>query len=379
MIRIVSKRPRVLPQPMRAREKLRRARSIAIGARVNAAARRAGSATAADLQPNPTERTSTTALTSLQAVVEQRAESSQNGENPDSQHAAASRQKPRDQRHAGRRRFSFTECDSWMIPTRHGDVELLPDDSAASCGRAALRERRFAVELLREVDGCSTPEARDIGDEDGDGVTPCEDSAMPGEALPSGLNVFASPFVPPSKSPDAANDPPVPSSVTPAPPAPSNSERLNFPRPSDLFYFDRVNNRLLHVRSLELLRNGGSGDGNVVFEGSIVGVFDQRAGRPDVFAEVGPTRRPLGRERVELFKISSYQDGDNGGSGGGDDGTVCTVCQENFSAGEPLMALDCAHRFHEGCVRNWFGQAASCPNCRRCYLEHDHELSGCDL
>ncbi|KAK9102105.1 hypothetical protein Sjap_019359 [Stephania japonica] len=42
----------------------------------------------------------------------------------------------------------------------------------------------------------------------------------------------------------------------------------------------------------------------------------------------------------------------------------CAVCLEQFSAGEKLMELPCAHRFHSRCLVPWLESNAHCPCCR---------------
>ncbi|KAF8400570.1 hypothetical protein HHK36_013869 [Tetracentron sinense] len=42
----------------------------------------------------------------------------------------------------------------------------------------------------------------------------------------------------------------------------------------------------------------------------------------------------------------------------------CTVCLERFMAGESLVHLPCAHRFHSRCLAPWLQSNAHCPCCR---------------
>lgn len=46
----------------------------------------------------------------------------------------------------------------------------------------------------------------------------------------------------------------------------------------------------------------------------------------------------------------------------------CTVCLERFSAGETLVHLTCAHRFHSTCLIPWLVNNAHCPCCRKVIL-----------
>ena len=43
---------------------------------------------------------------------------------------------------------------------------------------------------------------------------------------------------------------------------------------------------------------------------------------------------------------------------------VCAVCYDNFSAGDRLAVLPCAHRYHLDCVRPWLLKNNTCPACR---------------
>ncbi|KAK9269154.1 hypothetical protein L1049_000923 [Liquidambar formosana] len=42
----------------------------------------------------------------------------------------------------------------------------------------------------------------------------------------------------------------------------------------------------------------------------------------------------------------------------------CAVCLERFKAGETLVHLPCAHRFHSRCLVPWLESNAHCPCCR---------------
>ncbi|KAL2482747.1 RING/U-box superfamily protein [Forsythia ovata] len=42
----------------------------------------------------------------------------------------------------------------------------------------------------------------------------------------------------------------------------------------------------------------------------------------------------------------------------------CAVCLEHFMAGDTLMQLPCAHRFHSKCLVPWLENNAQCPCCR---------------
>ena len=43
----------------------------------------------------------------------------------------------------------------------------------------------------------------------------------------------------------------------------------------------------------------------------------------------------------------------------------CSICLREFEHGESLKRIpNCAHVFHEACLRKWFAQAQICPTCR---------------
>ena len=43
----------------------------------------------------------------------------------------------------------------------------------------------------------------------------------------------------------------------------------------------------------------------------------------------------------------------------------CSVCQEDWQAGDKLMCLPCAHTFHEDCVQQWLKNYSNkCPVCK---------------
>ncbi|KAF3453028.1 hypothetical protein FNV43_RR03461 [Rhamnella rubrinervis] len=48
----------------------------------------------------------------------------------------------------------------------------------------------------------------------------------------------------------------------------------------------------------------------------------------------------------------------------------CAVCLERFRAGETLLHLPCAHRFHSGCLAPWLENNAHCPCCRMGLITH---------
>ncbi|CAA6670337.1 unnamed protein product [Spirodela intermedia] len=49
--------------------------------------------------------------------------------------------------------------------------------------------------------------------------------------------------------------------------------------------------------------------------------------------------------------------------GGGDD-VKCSVCQEEYLAGDEIGKLHCGHFYHVGCVHQWLRQKNWCPICK---------------
>uniref|UniRef100_A0A2P2KQF1 RING finger protein 165-like isoform X2 n=1 Tax=Rhizophora mucronata TaxID=61149 RepID=A0A2P2KQF1_RHIMU len=42
----------------------------------------------------------------------------------------------------------------------------------------------------------------------------------------------------------------------------------------------------------------------------------------------------------------------------------CSICLEHFNAGDHLLHLPCAHRYHAKCLVPWLESSAHCPCCR---------------
>ncbi len=48
-------------------------------------------------------------------------------------------------------------------------------------------------------------------------------------------------------------------------------------------------------------------------------------------------------------------------------GPVCTICLEEFAAGDKTMTLPCFHFYHDTCIRDWLqkqGRHVGCPVCK---------------
>ncbi|MFM7858532.1 MAG: RING finger domain-containing protein [Flammeovirgaceae bacterium] len=49
----------------------------------------------------------------------------------------------------------------------------------------------------------------------------------------------------------------------------------------------------------------------------------------------------------------------------------CAICMVNYEVGEKYMILECLHRFHECCVKEWFKQMNTCPICKALVYQDD--------
>ncbi|XP_025101928.1 E3 ubiquitin-protein ligase TTC3-like isoform X3 [Pomacea canaliculata] len=63
-----------------------------------------------------------------------------------------------------------------------------------------------------------------------------------------------------------------------------------------------------------------------------------------------PVRRPL--DWSELGAGDNFEEED-----------PCAICHEELSSA-PITTLDCRHQFHDECIRKWFKEQTTCPNCR---------------
>lgn len=43
---------------------------------------------------------------------------------------------------------------------------------------------------------------------------------------------------------------------------------------------------------------------------------------------------------------------------------ACTICLEDFKAGDEQRTLPCFHRFHRSCADTWLAQSGTCPICK---------------
>lgn len=48
-----------------------------------------------------------------------------------------------------------------------------------------------------------------------------------------------------------------------------------------------------------------------------------------------------------------------------EDKQACSICMENFKAGDHQRTLPCFHNFHVRCVDKWLVRQGTCPNCKQ--------------
>lgn len=74
----------------------------------------------------------------------------------------------------------------------------------------------------------------------------------------------------------------------------------------------------------------------------------------------------LNEETIKSLPLIEFQCSLDAPNQDGDvEANQCHVCLEEFSHGDQLRALPCAHFFHPGCVDEWLrGKSGTCPTCR---------------
>ncbi len=45
-------------------------------------------------------------------------------------------------------------------------------------------------------------------------------------------------------------------------------------------------------------------------------------------------------------------------------GEKCSICLEEFNSEDTLISLHCGHMYHNNCLRQWFTEKNTCPQCR---------------
>ena len=64
------------------------------------------------------------------------------------------------------------------------------------------------------------------------------------------------------------------------------------------------------------------------------------------------SRRSARRRHAKSLSVALSVDEDN-----------CPVCFEAYSAENPAMPLTCGHRYHLGCIYEWYERSELCPIC----------------
>ncbi|KAF8778254.1 E3 ubiquitin-protein ligase RNF115 like protein [Argiope bruennichi] len=76
---------------------------------------------------------------------------------------------------------------------------------------------------------------------------------------------------------------------------------------------------------------------------------------------------PLPKEKIdEIPTVNICQDQV-------DKNLQCTVCMEDFEAGEPVRRLACDHHFHNNCIIPWLELHGTCPICRKLLNDHSSQ------
>ena len=84
-----------------------------------------------------------------------------------------------------------------------------------------------------------------------------------------------------------------------------------------------------------------------------------------VLLNIGDQSQPSGMTRGEIDRlpVTIYGAGDGAGVGLMA-GAICSVCLDEYTAGEEIRVLNCRHVFHKSCIDNWIMLNRTCPICR---------------
>ncbi len=73
-------------------------------------------------------------------------------------------------------------------------------------------------------------------------------------------------------------------------------------------------------------------------------------------------RRPVAAHVVNYLPVSKFTLGNK--QNFPEAYQSCTICMCQFDINDEYMILPCLHRFHSTCIRPWFEQRNTCPNCK---------------
>ena len=71
-----------------------------------------------------------------------------------------------------------------------------------------------------------------------------------------------------------------------------------------------------------------------------------------------PRVNPLSQEVIETLQETKLKENE------ACLGEKCCICLDSFSAGEKVIILKCNHITHSPCLRRWFTEHNTCPQCR---------------
>ena len=77
-------------------------------------------------------------------------------------------------------------------------------------------------------------------------------------------------------------------------------------------------------------------------------------------------RRGLSEEAIDGYTVcySFKLLGPEGQEGLEDSQKKCTICMEDFAAGDALRCLPCLHSYHLACIDRWLKLSQTCPVCK---------------
>ncbi|CDW86556.1 zinc finger family protein [Stylonychia lemnae] len=79
--------------------------------------------------------------------------------------------------------------------------------------------------------------------------------------------------------------------------------------------------------------------------------------------------RPLDDDIIDQLPQQQFHKRNNSNNGNKNnkadsDENKCTVCMMEFEEGDELITLTCFHKYHNGCIKEWFHRQNFCPICR---------------